>query len=173
MGDCTPQVFISLECAPNQKTFQLIKHFGKYNQPKTEFNEAQNMIICSYRSNEWVSQYRYVHGHTEKILNVTNLEDLANVVNIIRELGFKVDHFGNNSYPFSMLTYKEEKNQYLADEIFLFSGLESTFENNNFGVKARDKKMVSTVVINERYLKSQDVTADTFETGSNCIIQIK
>lgn len=138
-----------------------------------DFDKSQNVMVCSYGSREWVSKYRYSHNNNQKYVSVSNLEDLAGIVLLINSKGFKVDHFGSNSNPFSMLTFKEKNNQLTADQIFLFSGLESTFENNSFSVNALNKHMVSTIVINERYLKSQNAAADTFETGSNCLVAVK
>jgi hypothetical protein len=173
INSCPPAVLVSVQCAQAQKDFQLIKHLGKYTQPKMEFNNSQNVLICTYKSDEWISKYRYVTKNEERFITASSLEDLASVASIIHSSGFKVDYFDVKSNPFTTLTYKEKNNYFKPDQIFLYSGLESTFENNSFAVSASNKDLVSTIVINDNYMKSHDVAADTFQTGSNCLIEIK
>jgi hypothetical protein len=172
-NSCPPSVVISVQCAPNKKDFQLVKHLGKYTLPKMEYDNATNIMICSYESDQWASKYRYINNNQEKFINASSLNDLVDVVNIINSTGFKADYFSNKSNPYVMLTYKENNNYFHPDQIFLYSGLESTFGNNGFTVSALSKDAVSTYVINERYLKSQNIAADTFQTGSNCTVAIK
>ena len=170
---CPQEIVVSIECAPQAMDFQLLSHIGRYSQPKIERDFNKDLMICTYLSNEWISKYKYIEGSQEITALATNLKELYGIVKVIDKKGFKVDHFSEKSNPFTMVAFNDKEENLKPEQMFLFSGLESTFENNNFNVGASDENKVSTIVINERYLKSQDVAADTFQTGSNCHIKIK
>lgn len=173
-NQCPQKISILLECEPSQNHFQLVRHKGNYIHPQMDFDKKENLLVCSYVTNQWSSTYKYSDAGIEKIIQVTSLGGLSDIVHLVDQIGFKVDHFGINSNPFLMLTFKPNEKYFSLDQVFLFSGLESTFDGaNNFSVDALDNKKFSTIVINEKYLKSGNTTADTFVTGSNCSVKIK
>jgi hypothetical protein len=177
-NECPQQLVVGIDCTDNGGDFQLLKHLGKYTQPRMEVEPSNSQMVCSYGVSEWVSKYKIVDGLGEKTVTVTSTEQLVGVANVIRQKGFKMDYFDRKTGPFTMVTFRNEpvrnepaKQNRTPDQMFLFSGLESTFGKDNLAVTTGNK--ISTVIINERYLKSQDAATDTFVTGSNCVVMIK
>lgn len=171
-SNCPSQITVAIQCENSNKGFQLISHIGTYLNPTYEIDSSSGSMICSYNSHNWTSTYRYVDRISERIIRVSSLEDLSMVVQLVRELGFRVEYFGDYTTPFTMVTYKLKDPQRAPEQLFLFSGLESTFDDDNFSVAALETKKFSTVVINEKYLKTQDAATDTFQTGNNCSVSL-
>lgn len=169
---CPKQVTVAIQCEVATKEFQLISHVGTYNSPAYEEDPASGLMICNYSSDSWTSTYRYVDSISERIIRVSSLEDLSMVVQLVRQMGFPVEYFGDYASPFTMVTYKLKDPKRAPEQLYLFSGLESTFDEDNFSVAALETKKFSTVVINENYLKSQNAVADTFRTGNNCSVSM-
>jgi hypothetical protein len=171
---CPKEVSVLLECKPSPKKFQLLRHIGKYLNTQVDLEKKENLLVCSYASKTWSSTYKYDDVGIEKIIQVTSLQGLSNIVQLVDQIGFKVDHFGINSTPFLMLTFKPHRHYFSLYQMFLFSGLENTFDGaDNFSVDAFDRKKFSTIIINEKFLKTGNATADTFVTGSDCSAKIK
>ncbi len=169
---CPDQISIAIECQKSNRELQLISHIGNYFNPTHEIDPESKSLICSYSSDTWTSTYFFVDNISERIIRVSTLEDLSMVAQLVRQTGFPVEYFGDYTSPFTMMTYPLNDPQHAPEQLFLFSGLESTFDQNNFSIAALDAKSFSTVVINEKYLKSQDAAADTFQTGNNCSVSI-
>lgn len=167
---CPKQMIVTIECAENNNEFQLLKHAGRYTEPKMELNENSSHMICTYSAHEWISRYKVVDDSGSRIVSVTNLQELGSVAHHVRSKGFQ---FGSDVSPFSMITYKSLDNNFTADQMFLYSGLESTFGKNNVTVAAINNTNITTAVLSDKYMKSENAAADSYVTGSNCFIQIK
>ena len=169
---CPQQIVVAIDCPKNQNDFQLLRHLGKYTGPKMELTPDHRQMICSYGASEWISKYIFRDMSGEKTIIVSSLYELSSVADMIRQMGFNLGRFSKKTLPFTMVTYRQDKRNYTPDQMFLYSGLESTFGEGNLSMADTDDS-VSTMIINERYLKSQNAAADTYVTGSNCIIAIK
>jgi hypothetical protein len=170
---CPPSVLLAIECPDSARNFQLLKHIGKYSQPKLDFDASKNVVVCSYVSNEWISKYKYLENNEQKVVSATTPQDLSGIVRVISDRGFNIDNFSGNLNPYSVVTFKQKNSKFVLDQVFLYTGLESTFEKDNFAVNTLDKRKISTIIINDRYLKTEDAAADTFQTGSNCLVTVK
>lgn len=167
---CPHQVEIKIKClSEEEKDFQLIEHLGQYSYPEVNFNPNVSRMICTYRAINWFSLYK-IPGKTKR---VAQLGDMVEVVQAIQAKGFNTGYFSNLTSPYSMLTFKQQNQKLSLDQLFLFSGIESTYENQNFNVAALNFNKVSTVVVNDKYLKTRNNAADAFFTGSKCLVSIK
>lgn len=169
---CPSQVIVTIECLDDGSAFQLIKHLGKYTNPKMEMSSDNQRLVCSFGVNQWVSKYKVKVGNQNRMESATSTQQLLQVANFIDKKDFNFVKMNGNPDPFAVVTYKQKSQNFEQDQMFLFSGLESTFGKDNFNVSANGEVM-STVIVNDRFLKSQNAAADTYVTGSNCIVSIK
>lgn len=137
-----------------------------------EYDQSHQLMVCSYSSEEWFTKYKFIDQSGEQTLTVSSLAQLSAVVGVIKNKGFKIDHFSDLSRPFSTVTYNFKDKKITPNQLFLFSGLESTFGEDDLPVTLSQHK-VSTVIVNDRYAKSRNIAADTFRTGGNCVLTIK
>lgn len=171
---CPEQVLISIECQENSESdFQLLTHLGRYRNAQAEVDSRTNNIICSYGVYEWVSRYKFSNGSDVVTASVSNLTELRRIAEVILSKGLRATYLNELVMPFSMVTFRPDDNRLRPERMFVFSGIESTFEKEGFAVETSDRNQVSTAVISDTYLKSKNTATDVYVTGSSCFIKIK